>query len=64
MCKTSHGCQVSYGECRVVKSPVKERFSNSFGSYPFAQCYSADGYCGKSSSHCKIECHKNYGYYY
>ncbi|OUM60045.1 carbohydrate-binding module family 18 protein [Piromyces sp. E2] len=60
-CKTSNGCQKSFGMCKITKSEIKGRCGKGFGSCPLGYCCSSYGYCGKSLSHCKVGCQKNYG---
>ncbi|OUM61948.1 carbohydrate-binding module family 18 protein, partial [Piromyces sp. E2] len=61
-CKTSNGCQIKYGDCKIVKSSTEGRCGHGFGSCPSGKCCSHNGYCGKSSEHCGLGCQLNYGH--
>ncbi|OUM66698.1 carbohydrate-binding module family 18 protein [Piromyces sp. E2] len=61
VCKTSNGCQTSFGTCEVVRTQHKSKCGLGYGSCKEGYCCSAQGYCGQTNGHCGVGCQKDYG---
>ena len=61
-CKSSNGCQTSFGTCKVVLTQDKSKKCGlGYGSCKEGYCCSSQGYCGQTDGHCKVGCQKDYG---
>lgn len=61
VCKSSNGCQASFGTCEVIRSQHKFKCGLGYGSCEEGYCCSAQGYCGPTNGHCGVGCQKDYG---